>query len=81
MAQVKRFEDRIAELSYWKQSATERLRHSERENDMLRRKIEGLVKLNDKLSSGDAHAQLFCQLFCLRAKKKCSVNLLLVFIS
>lgn len=50
--QVKKLEDKIAELSYWKHTATEKLLAAERENSGLRKKIDGLVKLNDKLTSG-----------------------------
>jgi hypothetical protein len=53
--QVKRLEDKIAELSYWKQSATEKLQLSERENVSLRRKVDGLVKLTDQLTAGVPH--------------------------
>lgn len=50
--QVKKLEDRIAELTYWKQSASEKQQATERENASLRRKIDSLVKLTDKLTAG-----------------------------
>ena len=50
--QTKKLEDKIAELTYWKQSASEKLVAAERESSSLRRKMEALVKLTDKLSSG-----------------------------
>ena len=49
---VKKLEDRIAELSYWKQSAAEKLMAADRENAGLRKKMDGLVNLNDRLTSG-----------------------------
>ena len=58
--QVKKLEDRIAELSYWKQSASEKLMAADRENSGLRRKIDGLVKLNDKLTSGRSPLTTHC---------------------
>ena len=51
---VKKLEDKVAELSYWKQTATEKLLAAERENSSLRKKMDGLIKLNDKLTSGGA---------------------------
>lgn len=51
--QVKKLEDRIAELTYWKQSASEKQQATERENASLRRKIDSLVKLTDKLTAGE----------------------------
>lgn len=51
--QVKKLEDKIAELSYWKQAASEKQQATERENASLRRKIDSLVKLTDKLTAGE----------------------------
>jgi hypothetical protein len=62
---VKKLEDKIAELSYWKQSASDKLLASEKENASLRRKIDSLIKLTDKLTSG-RHAAL-CQLTSVQA--------------
>lgn len=57
--QIKKLEDRIAELSYWKQSASEKLMAADKEASGLRRKIDGLVKLNDKLTSGGSPKSCF----------------------
>lgn len=48
----KRLEDKIAELSFWKQSATEKLQSAASESSDLKAKIEELIKINDKLTSG-----------------------------
>ena len=48
----KRLEDKIAELSFWKQSATEKLQASAHESSDLRLKIDELIKINDKLTAG-----------------------------
>lgn len=50
----KRLEDRVAELSYWKSTATERMQAAERENLALRAKVDELLKLTDQLTSGGA---------------------------
>ncbi|EFJ50664.1 basal body protein [Volvox carteri f. nagariensis] len=54
----KRLEDTIAELSYWKHCATEKLQAAERENSGLRKRCADLIKLTDKLATGAATSQL-----------------------
>eukprot|EP00955_Chlamydomonas_euryale_P108639 365863-Chlamydomonas_euryale.AAC.4 len=49
---AKRLEDRIAELSFWKSTAGEKLTAAERTNAGLRSKVDELLRLNDRLSSG-----------------------------
>ncbi|GFR41794.1 hypothetical protein Agub_g2559, partial [Astrephomene gubernaculifera] len=53
----KRLEDTIAELSYWKHHALEKLQAAERENNGLRKHCEELTKLTDRLASGAATPQ------------------------
>ncbi|GIL57051.1 hypothetical protein Vafri_12185 [Volvox africanus] len=50
----KRLEDTIAELSYWKHHASEKLQAAERESSGLRKRCEDLVKLTDRLATGAA---------------------------
>lgn len=50
--ECKRLEDTIAELSYWKQLAGEKLLAAERENSGLRKRCDDLTKLTDKLATG-----------------------------
>ncbi|GAX72996.1 hypothetical protein CEUSTIGMA_g448.t1 [Chlamydomonas eustigma] len=50
--QIKRLENTIAELSFWKKTSVDKITESQRENDMLRQKIESLIALNDKLTAG-----------------------------
>ncbi|GFH18295.1 BLD10 protein, partial [Haematococcus lacustris] len=49
---VKSLEDRIAELTFWQQSALSRLESSEKDNDALKAKVVELVKLTDQLTAG-----------------------------
>lgn len=49
---TKKLEDRIAELTYWKQTAADKMQAAERENSALLSKIAGLVALTDQMSSG-----------------------------
>ncbi|KAG1668637.1 hypothetical protein FOA52_002490 [Chlamydomonas sp. UWO 241] len=49
---VKRLEDRVAELSYWKAAAGDKMAAVEREDAALRRKVDELVRLNDRLTGG-----------------------------
>ncbi len=50
----KRLEDTIADLSYWKNVAAEKLVAADRENGALRRRSEELQHLIDKLTAGGA---------------------------
>jgi hypothetical protein len=52
--QIKKLEERIAELTYWKQTAMDRIQAAERENSGLRAKVSELVKLTDQLTAGQA---------------------------
>jgi hypothetical protein len=58
--QVKKLEDTVAELRYWKQAASDKIQAAERENTSLRRKMDGLVKLNDQLVSGERRGERAC---------------------
>ncbi|KAJ9515516.1 hypothetical protein QJQ45_021666, partial [Haematococcus lacustris] len=49
---VKSLEDRIAELTFWQQSALSRLESSEKDNYALKAKVVELVKLTDQLTAG-----------------------------
>lgn len=49
---VKRLEDRISELSYWKHQAGEKLQAADRENASLRRRCDELLQLTDRLTKG-----------------------------
>lgn len=50
---VKRLEDTIAELSYWKHAAAEKLASADKENAGLRKRCQELAKLTDRLASGE----------------------------
>lgn len=54
---VKRLEGRIAELSFWKQTAQDKLAASERGNYALQLQLDDLVRLNDRLASGTVDPQ------------------------
>jgi hypothetical protein len=49
---VKRLEDRLAELSYWKHQAASRMQALERDNAALRARGEELLSLADRVSKG-----------------------------
>ncbi len=50
--ECKRLQDAIAELSYWKHQAAEKMQAAERENSGLRKRCDELVKLTDRLTTG-----------------------------
>jgi len=56
--QAKRLEDRIAELTFWKQAASEKLQAGEREHQGLKSRVAELVKLTDRLAAGGASSSL-----------------------
>ncbi len=49
---TKKLEDRIAELSFWKQGALAQLQAAEKENAALKTKLQELVSKTDQLTSG-----------------------------
>jgi hypothetical protein len=49
---AKKLEGRIAELSFWKQAASEKMQVREKENLSLKAKVAELIKLMDQLSAG-----------------------------
>eukprot|EP00798_Chlamydomonas_sp_ICE-L_P012231 gene12231-15369_t len=51
---VKRLEDRISELSFWKQSASEKMATLERENAQLKKKVGELTQMSEQVASGAA---------------------------
>lgn len=50
--ECKRLQDAIAELSYWKHQAAEKMQAAERESSGLRKRCDELVKLTDRLTTG-----------------------------
>ena len=63
--QVKAREDKIAELSFWKHTALEKLQAAERENLQLRKKVDELLRLTDQLSGGEWHTYACCVYVCV----------------
>ena len=56
----KRLEDTIADLSYWKNVAAEKLVVADRENGALRRRCEELQQLINNLSAGRRQQTWHC---------------------
>lgn len=50
--QVKRLEDRIAELQFWRATALDKIQSTEKENLALKGKVDELVRLTDQLTAG-----------------------------
>lgn len=50
--ETKRLEDKVAELTFWKQAAADKQRSLEKENAQLRNKVQELVSMTDQLSAG-----------------------------
>ncbi len=49
---LKRLEDKVSELSYWKHQAGEKLQAADRENASLKKRCQELLQLTDRLTKG-----------------------------
>jgi len=57
---TKSLEDKVAELSYWKQQAISRYDGLDRDNQALRKRIAELIKMGEKRSKAGACGSICC---------------------
>ena len=82
--QMKRLEDQIAELAFWKAQHVDRYTKLEQENSGLRERIHEILRTGDKVAAGEPPSHFFLPLSLVLPRtsvRRCTVTLCDCFVS